>query len=873
MLLLLLSTLALAQDSSQGQAPPPPAAEEEPLPILKMPAIVEFVQAPYPQEAKDAGIEGQVLLLIEIDVDGTISYAEVLDDPGYGLGPAALEAIQQSTFTPAEDANGPVPVALEFNYGFVLDAASVEEAVPEEELPPAELPVTVDGQIFELATRRNLGEMAVGLVGTEYTTLSDADGRFELRGVPPGTYELAIARPGWEEKILPITVEDGKVSSAEVWVRNLSYDDDTAVGVYRKNKDEITTRTISMTEARKIPGTFGDPVRVIQNLPGAARAPFSSGLLIIRGANPEDSGVYVDGIRIPYIYHLGGFVSVINPEMVQSVDYLPGSYGVQYGRSTGGAVDVVTKKSSPEQSRLVWSTDALDSGGFYEGRVGKNGEHHVAVAARRSYVDYVLKPFQKNRPFTASPRWWDYQLRYSYHGFDKTEVSVFFFGFDDTLLVTTDESLAQGPDQDAQGEVSTHQFSHRIQGRIVHNFSDSLALRVMPAIGVDYSYFGLGQSFQLDQTLVLTEVRAELPWTVNERVELVPGLDFIGGTWDFTTALPFNPTSFIEYDPLAEREPWEISDSGAGWGPDLYLKANLRPFQDPERLYIQPGIRWSTYTITDQFSAQAWDPRLAFKAKVSPTTFIKGATGLYTQPPQFFESYQPEAEYDLEFEKAWASSIGLEQQLRPGLNVEIEGFYKELYDLIVTNPDFAGFEDTAYVNDGTGEIYGAEFMLRQDPINRVFGWVSYTWSRSMRQDYADSDPYLYDFDQTHIFTALAGVKLPYQFEVSGRIQYVTGTPYTPYSGAFYDADLDAWTPYSTGKRNSERLGDYTAVDLRAERAFAFKHFRLLTYVDLLNVYRGDNPEFRLYNYDYTDYVDVRGLPFIPSPGVELEFYL
>ena len=53
----------------------------------------------------------------------------------------------------------------------------------------------------------------------------------------------------------------------------------------------------------------------------------------------------------------------------------------------------------------------------------------------------------------------------------------------------------------------------------------------------------------------------------------------------------------------------------------------------------------------------------------------------------------------------------------------------------------------------------------------------------------------------------------------------------------------------------------------------FKHWRMLAYVDLLNVYRGENPEFRIYNYDYTDYVDVRGLPFLPSPGVELEFYL
>ena len=60
----------------------------------------------------------------------------------------------------------------------------------------------------------------------------------------------------------------------------------------------------------------------------------------------------------------------------------------------------------------------------------------------------VLKPFQKSRPFSANPVWYDYQLRYSYHGLEKTQVSFFLFGFDDKLLVTTDDDIAQSSDPD-----------------------------------------------------------------------------------------------------------------------------------------------------------------------------------------------------------------------------------------------------------------------------------------------------------------------------------------------------------------------------------------------------------------------------------------
>ena len=45
------------------------------------------------------------------------------------------------------------------------------------------------------------------------------------------------------------------------------------------------------------------------------------------------------------------------------------------------------------------------------------------------------------------------------------------------------------------------------------------------------------------------------------------------------------------------------------------------------------------------------------------------------------------------------------------------------------------------------------------------------------------------------------------------------------------------------------------------------------YCDLLNVARGVNPEFEIYNYDYTERTYVRGLPFLPSPGFEAKFEL
>jgi hypothetical protein len=179
-------------------------------------------------------------------------------------------------------------------------------------------------------------------------------------------------------------------------------------------------------------------------------------------------------------------------------------------------------------------------------------------------------------------------------------------------------------------------------------------------------------------------------------------------------------------------------------------------------------------------------------------------------------------------------------------------------------------------------------MVKHAPVDRFFGWLSYTLSRSERNDYPEQEPqegdvisagdphagtwYPFEFDQTHILVAVAGYRLPRDIELSAKFQYVTGNPYTPYSGCVQDLDQDFCVPYATGTYNSERQPPFIAADARIDKLWTFKKWQLNTFLDLLNVVRGTNPEFVLYNYDYTESTYIRGLPFIPSPGFEAEFH-
>jgi TonB family protein len=870
----LLALLALSPPALAADGPEPVPVE-----IVVMPAVTEWVDAPFPTEAEAAGLlEGRVTVRVSIDAEGRVLGAEVVEPAGYGFDIAARDAVLRMRFSPAESVDGPVPATFDFAYGFRL-----EEVGPDPDAPPA---INVDGLVREQGTRAPVAEALVTLSwagdGDEpvapIETTTDAEGLFGLSGVPAGRWTLTVLGPLHVPFARTVEVIDGEATNAAVWVKvdSLASNEIVVFGE-REKEPEITRRTLTTQEIRRVPGTFGDPVKVIQTLPGAARSPFGTGLLIIRGANPEDSGVYVDGIRVPLIYHLTGTTSVIAPDLVESVDYLPGGYAAKFGRTSSGTIDVTTI-SGVDETKIVAGADILDAQAYVQTRLPTATEGQawgVALGARRSYIDAFLPLFLQNSTFAIKPRYWDYQAKIFAPTPAGRRLSLFIYGFDDVLTVSTPEEQAQGSDQDTQGALMTRYNSHRFILRWDEKLSDDLELRVVPSLGVDTTLFGVGNALTFDGSATNFQLRAELGWTASPAVEITPGIDLLSGTWSFGFQAPL---SIDDLDnPIGEREPVGFGGNGTATYPDTWLRMDLRPLEDRDRLLITPSVRLGVLYLTyggdiadgaKPFVATAVDPRLAARFEIVDGFAVKGSSGLYHQPPQPQESIGVGATPDLLYERAWNSSLGLEHEVNPSIQWEAEVFLRQLDRLIDVNDDFAGFGTQPFANVGLGRAYGLEVIARHQPTGRFFGWVSYTLSRSERRASADADWTAFDFDQTHIMSAQAGYDLPKNWGVSFQVQYVTGNPDTPLNAGVFDADQGFYNGFRVGAVNGERLPDFFQTSFRVDKTFVFKSWELSTYLDLLNTVRGVNPEFTLYNYDFSESAYVRGLPFIPNLGLE-----
>ncbi len=86
------------------------------------PRVLKQVQVIYPQQAKDARIEGAVKLAVVINDDGHVRNVKILEGPGYGLNEAAELALKQFLFSPAEVLGQKVPVQIVYVYRFKLES-------------------------------------------------------------------------------------------------------------------------------------------------------------------------------------------------------------------------------------------------------------------------------------------------------------------------------------------------------------------------------------------------------------------------------------------------------------------------------------------------------------------------------------------------------------------------------------------------------------------------------------------------------------------------------------------------------------------------------------------------------------------------------
>lgn len=857
-------------------APEPEIADE----LTQLPTLTNQVAATYPEEAKELGIQGLVNLELDVSDVGELEGVRLLSEepPGWGMAYEAIRAVWQFSFEPAYAGEVSVPVRITYTYGFELEDVVVETAPDTPDAGEAidlEGPVNYTGVVRERGSRRALSGVDVYIDDLDHSAVTDDFGAFSFRGIPAGLHRVIVAVPGYEKFETEEEIFLGEAIDVVYFMKENPIGVGESTVRVKKEKKEVARRSIAIETIERIPGTFGDPVKVVQNLPGVARSPFDFGLLIVRGSGPEDSGVHIDGIRVPQLFHFGGLRSIVTPILLEGVDFYPGGYGGTYGRLTGGILDVRTRTTYENEIHGMVQADLIDASAAITGPIKKKGSKYpiggFVLAARRSYLDIVLPaitPASLDTSRIVFPQWTDIQGKLTLKPNPENTVSVLAYYSQDRVATSVDDPAT--PSQAAaQGEFSFKNDFWRVSLDWNARPSKKVENRLLFAVGQDDQRIGVGQFGRLTTQAWWLMLRDHLSIQVDDKLELFFGTDIIATPFAFN--FEFFALNFSD-DPNAEPEEYQFDERNFGIGPAVFAEARIKLLD--ERLRMTPALRADYYAVPGQFGTGWLDPRFNFFVTPDPDKRIdlKGSVGVYHQNPQPFEILDVTGNPDLAAEESYQFTFGTELRFTDFFSLDVQGFYKRLDKLIVFTSDGAqaGGSNGAWQNSGDGHIWGAEAFLRLQEWNNLEGWISFTYQRSQRRDRPDGDFYWYDFDQPFIFDVVLSYGLPFGFRIGARWRYVSGNPDTPINGSIYDSDSDSYIPIQ-GAYNSSRLPSFHALDIRVDKDINFRRWKLTFYLDIQNVYNRQNPESVIYNFDYTEKTFLYSLPILPNIGFKAQF--
>jgi TonB family protein len=613
---------------------------------------------------------------------------------------------------------------------------------------------------------------------------------------------------------------DGPSSNARAPRRDIE-----EVTVRGQRGEPSRTATLSRAEVRQIPGVFGDPFRAIEALPGVT--PIVTGLpfFFIRGAPPGNVGYFLDGIPVPYLFHVGAGPSVVHPALIERVDLYPGGYPALFGRYSGGIVsgETILPRPAPHSE---YNVRIFDVGALVEAPVAEQ-RGTVLLGGRYSYTALLLTLLNSNTALD----YWDYQARVTYNLTPRDQVSAFTFGSHDFLgqKTPTGTNTLFGAD------------FYRLDLRYDHRIGAEGTMRSAVTGGIDRTQLDGGRVLR-DR---LVRARDEIAYRVSPRALVRTGTDAQVDSYDIALpAADLGPAQASVASLFPSR-----TDIAIGAHADVVFEAG-------SRLEITPGARVDFFG-SEGATAVAIDPRLAAKTVLTHDTRLLSALGIAHQTPSFVipvPGFQPGGLRG-GLQRALQESFGAEVDLGPGMTATATVFHNAFFNLSdalsVMTPSISGCRPGQFPSDtisgdpggqpsgtgrcgqrfapgtigsdraggggqgaqssgdvqqaqafetrATGSAYGFELYFKRKLTSRLGGFLSYTLSRSSRT--ANGMDFVASFDRTHVLNTAVAYDLGRNWRAGTRVTFYTGLP-------------KAHDPTDPG---STRLAPFFRVDLRLEK--------------------------------------------------------
>lgn len=715
--------------------------------------------------------------------------------------------------------------------------------------PPA--PAVLRGSVRSRRALAAVPGVAVSAVGSGggggSAATTDAEGRFEIGGLAPGSYTVEVRRPGFV-----IERREG-VALAPAAVAELSFVLQPAplteeeIAVHPSRISVLQERpaapfALSRDQILALPHLGGDVFRALSLLPGTAGNDITA-QFHLRGGRRDEVMVLLDGQELYEAYHLKDFdnaLSVVPASGLASLDLTSGAFPSSYGDRMGGILDMASLAPiAPRHLRLAASVLDLQLEGS-----GTRGERLGWLAsARRGTTDLAARVFGDEDPV-----YWDLFGKLDHRPTDRQSARL-------SLLVSGDRLDFLGRRNDELTRLDTSYDSAYLW--LTHQAVLSDRLFVDSAVSAS----------RIDRDRRGAEDEEEKFFDVRDRRDLdvlgaLQSWNLQAGRRHFVEAgfearryeAGYDYRSFREFDsPFAglRSEPREGSFAFAGRFTDDYLGAYVTDrFRPAAALTVELGARFDRHTLTGDTLAS---PRASLAWGLGGASVVRLGWGVYRQSQRAYELLVEDGDtafYRAERSEQWVA--GYEHLFGSGTSGVVSALRAEVYRRRVTDPRpryeslFEPFEpfpegelDRSRIAPESATADGFELFVRGRGGSRLDWWVDY--GRAKTEETIGGVEVPRPIDQRHTVNANVNLRLGRRWDLDLAWRFHTGRPSTPVLLEEVEDDEGETEPVPVlGAIGSRRLPDYHRLDLRLSRVWTLRRGSLTLFFDAQNLYNREN---------------------------------
>lgn len=664
-----------------------------------------------------------------------------------------------------------------------------------------------------------------------YTGTSSNEYGFYSFSLPEGRYLLKVSFVGYQTLNDTVILNKNISKNYQLPLLKMNIPE-----VLISAEDNLSDKAVNFTESIRIspleldqlPGFAGDIdiVKAMQSVPGIRTYGDASANFYVRGGNRDQNLILVDDAPLYNPSHLFGFFSAITPDAIRDMNVYKNNFPFNAGGRLASVIDIRIKDGNMKRFGFSGNLGPYTSYLTFEGPFKKDVASFF-ISGRISNLNWLAKTRLSNSK-KLKINFFDLNAKFNVIVNKNNRLYISMYGGQDIFS----RNIRQG--QSTFGVtwnniLGSIRWNHIYNDRLFSNTtvyysrynyflylskeSDNYWKSSVSNISLksDYSYF------PDPSNTIRTGIRASLYF-------MDPGNVHFGNP-DIQQNIKVIPDGkCAEVSVYAGNEQLIGEKISLEYGFALPVWMNFGPttvyrFNTAYQLMDSLNYGQEVY-----HTSLAFDPRFSFFWQVNKKTVLNfkySRTSQFIQiisnsisPLTSMEVWLP-AGPNIHPQACDEFSTGYQMVFKkPAISVSADAYYRQYYKQV----DYKDHANLLYnpliegeLRFGKTQAYGIELMFRRYS-GKFTGWISYTFSRAIRQtDGVNSgNPYPADFDSPNNLFVNLTFKTNKHWVFSANWMYLTGNPYTLPVSFYY---FNGYSVPVYGSKNNGRLPDYHRLDI------------------------------------------------------------